>query len=160
MSGSPYAPGDFVWCAFPEYERPTRPGPRHIGFVLGVSGVSAVTPGLGGAGVSTATPAYAVMAAYTTSQRWPEEQGVPKGVFPIDAERAAAMGQRRAFTIDARRIAFVPLIPAWFPDLGQPGAGKVGTAPRSLFQQVMDTANELVTRHSDVLERLGPLWPR
>jgi hypothetical protein len=146
--GSPYTHGDFVWCAFPERERPTQPGSPHISFVLAVSGVG------------SAPNTYAVMAAYTTSQPWPVQQGVPKGVFSIDAQRAAAMGQQRAFTIDARRIAFVSLTSDWFPDLGRPGAGKVGSAPKSLFQQVMNATNELLRRHPDVVERLGPLWPR
>lgn len=157
MSGSPYAPGDFVWCAYPEREQPARPGPQHIGLVLAVSGV---TPAFGGTGVSAAPPAYAVMAAYTTSQPWPDPHRLPLGVFPIDAQQAAAMGQQRAFAIDTRRIAFVPLTPVWFPQLAQLGAGKVGAAPKSLFQQVTAAATELATRHKEAMERLGPMWPR
>jgi len=36
--------GNFVWCAFPERENPTQPGPLHLGYTPAVSGGPAHRP--------------------------------------------------------------------------------------------------------------------
>lgn len=88
---------DFVWCAFPEREAPLRPGPLHAAYTLAVAAV-------GGR--------HGVMTDYT-SQPW-------SGALPHSAA-AASLGQTRAFALDLRRLAYLPLLIAWFPAQGRRG---------------------------------------
>jgi hypothetical protein len=142
LSPNPYRPGDFVWSNCPRREDPARPGPRHVGCV-------AASVGVGGAPV--------VWLAYTTSQPWTGPR--PSGVYGVDRDAAAAMGQSRPFTLDLRRVAAVPGAVEWFPDLDAPGHGIAGRAPASL-RAVYETAiTGLVRRHPLNIERLGPLTP-
>ena len=104
--------GDFVWCAFPERETPLRPGPLHVAYTLAVAAV--------GSG-------YGVMTAYTTSQTW--AGALPHGVIAFDSAEAAGLGQTRAFVLDLRRLAYLPITVAWFPRAGEEGAG--GSRPRA-----------------------------
>jgi hypothetical protein len=62
--------------------------------------------------------------------------------------------------LDLRRLAYVPVTPDWFPQLGQPGSVIQGHAPNALQRQLMQIAAELLTRRGELVERLGPLWPR
>jgi hypothetical protein len=48
---------------------------------------------------------------------------LPLGVLVLDREVATRCGQSRAFVMDLRRIALVPITPAWFPRIEQPGHG-------------------------------------
>ena len=144
MTLPPFQEGDFVWCAFPERENPACPGPLHLGYALAVSG---------------AAGALATLMGYTTSQPWPPDVTPPLGVFPFDRQAAASFGQARAFVMDLRRIAFVPVTSAWFPRLDQPGHGIHGHAPKGQQRRFRQTATDLLTRHGEIVERLGPLWP-
>ena len=133
--------GDFVWCAFPEWEAPLRPGPLHVAYTLAVAAVG------GGHGV---------MVAYTTSQLWDGRS--PQGVISFDGTEAAILGQARAFVLDLRRMAYVPLTTTWFPRAGEMGAGVLGRAPRALRERVNAVAIELVKHRPESLSRGGPLW--
>jgi len=143
LSGALYRSGDFVWIAFPQREDPATPGPRHIGYI-------ALEASLAGVDV--------VYVTYTSSQLWSGPR--PPGVFNFDREAAVEMGQRRPFTIDLRRVAFVPTTPAWFPDLTTPGNGIVGRASEQLRLALETSAVALFRRSPEIIERLGPLWPR
>ncbi len=144
MTLLPFQDGDFVWCAFPERENPTRPGPLRLGYALAVSGT---------------TGAPSALIGYTTSQKWPPDVTPPLGVFPFDQEAAANFGQARAFVMDLRRVAFVPVTQAWFPRLDQPGHGIHGHAPKGPQRRFRQAATDLLTRHGEIVQRLGPLWP-
>ena len=146
LTASPYRLGDFVWCAFPQREVPARPGPQHLAYALVVSDPASGTPG-------------ALLAAYTTSRPWPANIASPLGVFRFNRQEAATLGQARAFVLDARRIAYVPITPEWFPRLGDPGLGVQGRAPKALQRSIWTVAEDLLTRHAELVERLGPLWP-
>ncbi len=118
-----------------------RPGPLHVAYTLAVAAV--------GSG-------YGVMTAYTTSQPW---VGVmPHGVIAFDSAEAAGLGQTRAFVLDLRRLAYLPLTVAWFPHAGEQGAGVLGRAPKALRDRVNATATELAKRRPETLSRSGPLW--
>lgn len=145
MTLLPFQDGDFVWCAFPERENPTRPGPLHLGYALAVSGA---------AGALSALMGYTPQASHGRLTCPP-----PLGVFPFDREAAASFGQARAFVMDLRRIAFVPVTQAWFPRLDQPGHGIHGHAPKGQQRRFRQTATDLLTRPGEIVERLGPLWP-
>ncbi len=112
MTDTPYCTGDFVWSNFPERENPARPGPCHIGYV---------------ALSTTSDQLNAVVLAYTTSQPWTGPK--PPGLFSFNRDMAIIMGQARAFTLDLRRLAIVPVTVEWFSDLPSPDHGVVGRAP-------------------------------
>ena len=141
MTAPPLQQGDFVWCAFPERESPLRPGPLHVAYTLAVAAVA------GGHGV---------MAAYTTSQPWTGP--LPQGVVAFDREAAAGLGQARAFVLDLRRLAYLPLTAAWFPRVGEVDAGILRRAPKSLRDRLNAITTEVVKRRHETLSRSGPLW--
>ena len=141
MTNHPFLAGQFVWCSYPKWEHPLDPGPRHVGYILAA---------FARAGSPVA------MVAYTTSRRWPGT--VPLAVYPITAEEAAPMGQAKAFVIDARRIAFIPVTEIWFPDLTHPNRGCVGGAPHQLRARIQADMERLFKRSPANLERLGNLW--
>ena len=130
-----------MWCAFPEREVPLRPGPLHVAYTLAVAAVSG---------------SYGVMAAYTTSQPW--SGALPQGVIAFDSAEAANLGQARAFVLDLRRLAYLPLTAAWFPRVGEDGAGVLGRAPNVLRDRVNVMVTELAKRRPESLSRSGPLW--
>jgi hypothetical protein len=133
--------GVFVWCAFPEREAPSRPGPIHVAYTLAVAAVA---------------DGYGVMAAYTSSQPWAVP--LPHGVIAFDSTEAAALGQARPFVLDLRRLAYLPLTAAWFPRLAAQGAGVLGRGPKALRDRVNAMAAELAKRRPEGLSRSGPLW--
>lgn len=149
MISPPFREGDFVWCAFPEHEAPARPGPLHLGYTLAASGAAPPT-----------SPVPSALMAYTTSRPWPPDVPLPLGVLTFDRDVATRYGQSRAFVMDLRRIAFVPVTPAWFPRIEQPGHGIQGRALKAEQRHFRQLAHELATRHGALVERLGPLWPR
>ena len=118
-----------------------RPGPLHVAYTLAVAAV------VGGHGV---------MAAYTTSQPW--AGALPQGVIAFDSVEAAALGQARAFVLDLRRLAYLPLTTAWFPRVAEEGAGVLGRAPKALRDRVNAMTTELAKRRPETLSRSGPLW--
>jgi hypothetical protein len=140
--------GDFVWCAFPETEQPTRPSRiRHIGYTLLI-----VEPGAAGRRVSSHE--HDALIAYTTSRPWPHAAGGPS-VISFSSEQAATLGQRRGFVLRLWRVARLAVIPAWFPRLSAPDAGVLGHAPKSLRLRLEDEAARVFARHTDNAERLG-----
>ncbi len=112
-----------------------RPGPLHVAYTLAVAAVG------GG---------YGVMTAYTTSQSW--AGALPQGVIAFNSAEAASLGQARAFVLDLRRLAYLPLTAAWFPRAGEEGAGVFGRAPKVLRDQVNAMMTELAKRRPDTLE--------
>jgi len=142
LSLNPYRPGDFVWSNYPEHENPARPGPRHIGYVA--LSTSRETEGI-------------VWLAFTTSQLWTGPK--PSGVYSVDRDAAAGMGQPRPFTLDLRGMANVPVTAEWFPDLETPAHGIVGRAPERLRLVYEAAIIELARRHPQNIERLGPRLP-
>lgn len=140
----PYRPGQFVWCLYPFREFPDRPGPlRHIGYVLDV--------------VQRGSKLLVAAALYTTTSPWPTHAPLPRGVIAIREQQARAIGQR-PFFIDARRIAYMPVNEAFFPDLQQSDKGVVGEATPGLVHKVEAAVVELLKR-PDLLELLGPERP-
>jgi hypothetical protein len=132
--------GDFVWCAFPERDTPLRPGPPHVAYTLAVAAVA------GG---------YGVMVAYTTSQPW--TGSLPAGVIPFDSAEAANLGQARAFVLDLRRLAYLPITATWFPRISEAGFGVLGRAPKALRDRVNAITTELAKRRPETLSMSGPL---
>lgn len=107
---------------------------------------------------AVATDGWSALVAYSTSQAW-KQPARPPGLFVIDRQEAAAFGQARAFVLDLRRLAYIPVTPAWFPWLDQPGGGIQGRVTARWEQQFKRAAEELLTRRPEIIERLGPLWP-
>jgi hypothetical protein len=116
LTSAAFLPGRFVWCRFPFSEKPGEPGDKeHIGYIADIR----------------RNPAgrLVVMVLYTTSRQWEDFAPKPLGILSVDLERARAMGQERPFVLDARRIAFLPVDPAFFPRLSRPDRGIIGVAP-------------------------------
>jgi hypothetical protein len=70
------------------------------------------------------------------------------------------MGHSRPFTLNLRRLATVPVVAAWFPDLDTPDHGIIGRAPEKLRLEYEAALTELARRHPENIERLGPSAPR
>ena len=134
--------------AFPERENSARPGPAHIAYTLAISAVA--TP--------TGAQAFTALMVYTTSQPW-RHSTLPPGVFVFDQQMAAGLGQGRGFVMDLRRMAAVPITPEWFPRLGEPDHGARGHAPKRQQREYWRIALDLLSRHHEIIERLGPRWP-
>ena len=132
-----------MWCAFPEHEDPLTPGPPHTGYVL-----------------VTVADAWGVgaMVAYTTTRPW--IGGIPRGVRIFTLQQARATGQSKAFVLDLRRIAYIPVDSDWFPHLATPGHGIIGHASETLRGELEMVVKEIFGRHPDTVERLGPRWRR
>lgn len=138
-----------MWCSFPQRENPAVPGPGHVAYTLAVSGVT----------TASGSQEFSTLVAYTTSRPWTSPT-CPLGVFLFDAQAAASLGQARAFVMDLRRLAAVPVTVDWFPRLDhRPGGGVLGHMAKSQQRQYLQVAETLLTRRSEIAERLGPLWP-
>ena len=74
------------------------------------------------------------MVAYTTSRAWSGPK--PPGVRVFERREAKSMGQDRAFTLDLRRIALLPVTEYWFPFLGRQDRGILGRATKALRQEL------------------------
>jgi hypothetical protein len=137
------AAGDGVWTMFPfgPPDRPDEPGPvRHIAYVLATSQAGAMPMAL---------------LAYTSSGPWRGAAArLPAGVVEFDAAAARALGQR-AFHLDLRCLAQVPLTARWFPDWAEPGHGVVGQAGAKLRARLEAQLTELATRNRDAIEMRG-----
>ena len=129
-------PGAFVRVLFPTHERPRRPGPLHIGYVLG----------------NTATDA---LIAYTTSQTWPAGVPLPLGARWFDAVAAAALNQSRGFILRLDILAKLKLTVAWFPDIEAVGQGIIAVTPARLREEVSDLAVHLVRRRLSLIQMRG-----
>ena len=130
-----------MWCGFPEQELPLRPGPPHVAYTLAVA---------------RTVSGHAAMLAFTTSQPWPGT--LPHGVLAFDAASALAMGQTRAFVLDLRRLAYLPVTHAWFPRLGAERYGLLGRAAKPVRARINTVLAELLQRRPELVTRAGPLW--
>lgn len=134
----PYRPGHFVWCRFPQNERPDKPGPKlRIGYL---ATVRQVEQGL------------AVAVLYTTTR--PFAEPLPLGVIPIAGRAAETLGQR-PFWIDARCIAYLPVTIEFFPRLDRADHGVQGVALVGLQRKIVAAATE-VFRRPELLDLRGP----
>jgi hypothetical protein len=148
-----FVAGDFLWCAFPETERPATPSrTQHIGYALVVVEAAAAER-------RTADHDHDALIAYTTSRPWPHAAGRP-GVISFTPEQAARLGQRRGFVLHLWRVGRLPVIPAWFPRLAAVDAVVVGRASTALRLRLAAEASAVFARHRDTFERLGPGAPR
>ncbi|MDR3658288.1 MAG: hypothetical protein P4L48_22330 [Mycobacterium sp.] len=154
MTNLPIEPGEFVWCAFPERENPDKPS-RHLHVVYALV-VALATPGTGGSGISGDPRA---VVAYTTSRPWPIAARRP-GVIPFTTDEAEAVGQTRPFWLHLWRVAYVPVTPIWFPQLGNPGHGVVGRLTQAKRLEIEAAAIRVQIRHEHDVERLGPHRPK
>ena len=138
----PYLPGQFVWCMFPFREAPDAPGPtRHIAYVVDI--------------VQRGNRVYIAAALYTTTS--PKPSPLPVGVIAIRDANAKRLNQRDFF-IDARRIAYMPIDAAFFPDFGRPGNGIQGETTKGLQDKIERTLVQVLNR-PELLELLGPAQP-
>jgi len=69
------------------------------------------------------------------------------------------MGQS-PFTLDLRRLAWVPLTEDWFPDLNKLDHGILGCASEERILGLEAAIRTLFTRRREIVEQLGPLRPR
>ena len=99
----------------------------------------------------------AIVAAYTTSQPWPSDVPLPRGMHRVSEDRAKRSGQRKPFVVDGRKIAFLPMTEAFFPHLQQAGGGKVGRDEALAKLVVKDLA--ILSQTPGVVVQLGPLRP-
>jgi len=144
VADCPIPSGCFVWTTFPfgPPDPPEQPGPvRHIAYVLATDSKPRVPM---------------LLLAYTSSGPWRGATGrLPLGVVEFDDGAARAVGQK-AFHLDLRCLAQVPLTERWFPDLDQAGLGIVGTAGARLRERIDVILSDLVTRNRDLIEMRGP----
>ncbi|WP_207460439.1 hypothetical protein [Azospirillum sp. SYSU D00513] len=141
----PFKEGHFIRCLFPFTSHPDDPAPvEHIGYCLGV--VERKPDGL-------------VVAVYTTTTQRLANQPKAKGVAEFSAEQSLALGQRKPFSLDLRKVAFLPCTPEFFPALGDPGCGIVGhRAPERLREVIRRLAKE--AHEGKLVRTVGPLRPR
>jgi len=141
----PFQVRQFVWCRFPFIEEPLRPGPsEHVAYVADVRQLHG-------------KPHLTVMAIYTTTTAWEPGARLPLGVLPIGSEIAQKMRQK-SFVMDARKVAFVPATPRFFPRLDFSDKGIIHTASRSFHGLVQNTLLELA-RRPELVVKLGPDGP-
>lgn len=69
------------------------------------------------------------------------------------------MGQGKAFVLDLRRVAHLPVTAQWFPRLSDPGKGILGAVSKALERQLMQEAIAFFRKRPELLEQLGPLSP-
>lgn len=122
---------------FPTHETPRRPGLLHIGYVLGIDN------------------RYALV-AYTTSRPWPAELPLPAGVRVFSAEEAAQLNQSRGFVLRLDVLARLPLMAAWFPDLGSERGDIIAIAPLRLRRELRAIAENLARRKRELSQVRGP----
>ena len=78
---------------------------------------------------------------------------MPHGAIAFDSAEAASLGQTRAFVLDLRRLAYLPLTIAWFPRAGEEGTGVLGRAPKVLRDRMNAIETELAKRRPEALSR-------
>jgi len=133
-----------VWTSFPEREAPSRPGPPHVAYTLAVFR----RPG--------APPSFAALLAYTTSTGLVFDDPQPLGLWRFSEAEARALGQERAFRLDLKVLAAVPISPRWFPRLGAPGDAVLGRAPKRLRDAIAAELAKLLRQRPEAVERRGP----
>lgn len=141
----PFKPRQFVWCQFPFMEEPLRPGPEeHVGYVADIRRIN------GNAHLT-------VMSIYTTTTPWQPGVKLPLGLIPVEPAMAQKMNQK-AFVMDARKIAFIPVNQAFFPRLVNPDKGIIFTAAERWHHVVQNTLMKLAKR-PELVVKLGPDVP-
>jgi hypothetical protein len=96
-----------------------------------------------------------MLLAYTSSGPWGgASPNLPNGVVEFD-EAAARPLKQRAFHIDLRCLARVPVSEAWFPDLALPDRGVVAVAGPHLQERIMKIVVQLATRSPQLIEMRG-----
>ena len=136
VSKFPYQKGDFVKVNFPFDDRPTEPAKSpHTGYVLMQT-------------MQGGKPHLVVL--YTTSKVQENAPGVhqghvPKGVVHVDQETSRYLEQQKPFLIDGRKVAILPLEPAWFPDMPD---GRHGRPAHKALRSKIDVNFEEVTTRS------------
>jgi hypothetical protein len=99
---------------------------------------------------------YVVLVAYTTSTGLAFDV-TPIGVHVFDADAAAALGHTRAFRLDLRRIARLPVTAKWFPFIVQQSHGVLGRAGKELRASLQYELSTLVRTHFELVAKLaGP----
>lgn len=97
-----------------------------------------------------------VLLAYTSSGKWRGDAAVlPLGVIEFDAATAWVLNQR-AFHLDLRCMAQVPVTAAWFPNLDEPERGVVAVAGARLRSRIERELAMLVARSRELIEMRGP----
>lgn len=141
MNAPPFGPGDWVWCNFPTRENPADPAATpHATYTMAVTGVPGVGP--------------VALVAYTTSQV--PDPPYRQGIMHFGAARAAQMGHNKPFLLNTGRVAALPVNSAYFPFLGQPDNGVIGTAPKTLQEAIARLATDIRTKRPELTETLGP----
>jgi hypothetical protein len=75
----------------------------------------------------------------------------------FDADAAAAPGHTRAFRLDLRPIARLPVTATWFPLIVQQKRGVLGRAGKELRASLRRELNTLVRTHFELVAKLaGP----
>jgi hypothetical protein len=143
---SPYRTGQFVRCNFPYKEKPIEPGPsEHIAYIFG----SAIT----------AKKQRVIICIYTTSQPWKKSETLPLGVLRIPNELAEKLGQK-PFTLDARRIGFLPPNEQFFKHINTPTRGILREVASNRLQKIIENQVAIVGKRPEYRVFLGPLRPR
>jgi hypothetical protein len=81
-------------------------------------------------------------------------------VFAFDQRQAATFGQARAFVLDLRRLALLPVTATWFPWQDQADGGVQGRASAYWQQRFNQMVEDFIVRRPEIIERLGPLLPQ
>lgn len=152
----PFKSGDIVWTRFPFDSDPDRPGPmRHAAVVLAAFALGEAPRALVGRGSASGV----IVGLYTSSRVEKFDDKLSVGVIQVAAERARSSGNTRAFFIDTRVRAFLPLIQPFFPDLDKPGSGLVGSLDKGLMRKVLDEYRRVNERYREQIVNVGPLRP-
>jgi hypothetical protein len=106
--------GDYVLCNFP-FRGVDGPGPSAHVVLCAATGREGNTP-------------FAIV-FYTTSQIAYEGSRRPRQYLFVDQNKARALNQRRAFHVDASRIARLPLTKVYFPGLIDDRIPAIGRDP-------------------------------
>jgi len=103
------------------------PGPKQrIGYVLDVS------------------PSMMTAMLYTSTVRWADDR-LPLGLIQIGDRQAQKLGQK-AFAIDVRCAAFLPIVIEFFPHLMHADHGVRGEAPAWLERKIKAVLTEMRRR--------------
>lgn len=143
----PFQAGQFVWSRFPFHERPNDPGPiDHVAYIARVVTIHG-------------RPHATAVSIYTTTRQVRAGEAVPIGLIPVPEDLARRMNQK-PFVINARRIGFLPITPAFFPRLTIPGHGIVHTlAETARLRATISAELKRVFQRPELIEHLGPDRP-
>lgn len=143
----PFQSGQFVWSRFPFHEKPSDPGPiEHIAYIAGIIPIRG-------------RPHVTAVSIYTTTRQVRAGEVVPIGLIPVPEDLARRMNQK-PFVVNARRIGFLPVTPAFFPRLAMPGHGIVHTLAQSVqLRSAISAELKRVSQRPELIEHLGPDRP-